>query len=261
MPLLLSQCLLLAAVVTCTAPHKITLRSCDTMSMLSSCLSCTSLCRPCRLLLILAAEHQGHVQVSADAMLDIQVKRIHEYKRQLLNVLGIIHRYDAIRKMTPEQRKQVQYGQPSCVRLRSLQALQRLGLSGAEGPHAVQQEGCLCSQGPGTRLGLWCRCMHLHTPVKQTTKQAPCIRSACAMQVVPRVCVIGGKAAPGYEMAKRIIKLVTAVGVVINADVDIGDLLKVIFVPDYNVSLAETLIPGALPSPALACADFAVHGV
>ena len=58
------------------------------------------------------------------------------------------------------------------------------------------------------------------------------------------MCVIGGKAAPGYEMAKRIIKLVTAVGVVVNADPEVGDLLKVIFVPDYNVSLAETLIPG-----------------
>ena len=40
-------------------------------------------------------------------MLDIQVKRIHEYKRQLLNVLGIIHRYDAIRKMSPAERKEV----------------------------------------------------------------------------------------------------------------------------------------------------------
>lgn len=65
-------------------------------------------------------------------MFDIQVKRIHEYKRQLLNVLSIIHRYDQIKKMSPADRK----------------------------------------------------------------------------KVVPRVCVIGGKAAPGYEMAKRIIKLV-----------------------------------------------------
>ena len=67
------------------------------------------------------------------------------------------------------------------------------------------------------------------------------------MQVVPRTCVIGGKAAPGYEMAKRIIKLVSAVGTKVNEDPDIGDLLKVVFVPDYNVSLAEILVPGMLP--------------
>lgn len=62
--------------------------------------------------------------------------------------------------------------------------------------------------------------------------------------MVPRVCVIGGKAAPGYEMAKRIIKLITAVGVTVNNDPVTGDLLKVLFVPDYNVSLAEVIIPG-----------------
>jgi len=107
------------------------------------------------------------VKVSTNALFDIQVKRIHEYKRQLLNVLGIIHRYEAIKKMSPEQRK----------------------------------------------------------------------------KVVPRVCVIGGKAAPGYEMAKRIIKLVCAVGDKINGDPDVGDLLKLVFVPDYNVSTAEVLIP------------------
>ena len=64
-------------------------------------------------------------------------------------------------------------------------------------------------------------------------------------QVVPRVCVVGGKAAPGYEMAKRIIKLVGAVGTKINSDPDTGNLLKLVFVPDYNVSLAEVIIPGA----------------
>ena len=68
-------------------------------------------------------------------------------------------------------------------------------------------------------------------------------------QVVPRACVIGGKAAPGYEMAKRIIKLISAVGNKINSDPDIGDLLKLVFVPDYNVSLAEVIIPGMSPHP------------
>ena len=58
------------------------------------------------------------------------------------------------------------------------------------------------------------------------------------------MCVVGGKAAPGYEMAKRIIKLVGAVGTKINSDPAIGDLLKLVFVPDYNVSLAEVIIPG-----------------
>lgn len=66
--------------------------------------------------------------------------------------------------------------------------------------------------------------------------------------MVPRACVIGGKAAPGYEMAKRIIKLISAVGNKINSDPDIGDLLKLVFVPDYNVSLAEVIIPGMCPS-------------
>lgn len=73
------------------------------------------------------------------------------------------------------------------------------------------------------------------------------------LQVVPRVCVVGGKAAPGYEMAKRIIKLVGAVGTKINSDPAIGDLLKLVFVPDYNVSLAEVIIPGALALSWMSC--------
>ncbi|XP_020272772.1 glycogen phosphorylase 1-like isoform X2 [Asparagus officinalis] len=90
------------------------------------------------------------MKVSPDAMFDVQIKRIHEYKRQLLNILGIIHRYDCIKSMSQDDRR----------------------------------------------------------------------------KVVPRVCIIGGKAAPGYEMAKKIIKLCHAVGEVINSDPDIGDLLK-----------------------------------
>lgn len=75
------------------------------------------------------------------------------------------------------------------------------------------------------------------------SKQRLCI------QVVPRACVIGGKAAPGYERAKKIIKMVSAVSSKVNADPDVGDLLKVVFVPDYNVSLAEILIPGEQLQP------------
>lgn len=107
------------------------------------------------------------VKVSIDAMFDVQVKRIHEYKRQLLNVLAIIHRYDCIKNMKPEDRR----------------------------------------------------------------------------KVVPRVCILGGKAAPGYDMARRIIKLICSVGDVINNDPDIGNLLKLVFVPDYNVSVAEIIVP------------------
>lgn len=109
------------------------------------------------------------VEVPVNALFDVQVKRIHEYKRQLLNLLGIVHRYDSIKKMTPEERT----------------------------------------------------------------------------KVVPRVCVIGGKAAPGYEMAKRIIKLICAVSERINNDHEVEDLLKFVFVPDYNVSSAEYLIPAS----------------
>ncbi|XP_077212465.1 uncharacterized protein LOC143847500 [Tasmannia lanceolata] len=114
-------------------------------------------------------EAMSGLKVSPDAMFDVQVKRIHEYKRQLLNLLGIIHRYDCIKNMKESDRR----------------------------------------------------------------------------KVVPRVCIIGGKAAPGYEIAKKIIKLCHAVGEKINNDPDVGDLLKVVFIPDYNVSVAELVIPGS----------------
>ena len=88
-----------------------------------------------------------------------------------------------------------------------------------------------------------CPVLVLHSSLQGD--RPPCPR-VCNLQQVPRVCVVGGKAAPGYEMAKRIIKLVGAVGTKINSDPAIGDLLKLVFVPDYNVSLAEVIIPGAL---------------
>ncbi|MCD7450255.1 hypothetical protein HAX54_004700 [Datura stramonium] len=124
------------------------------------------------------------VKVSLDAMFDVQIKRIHEYKRQLLNILGIIHRYDCIKNMDESDKR----------------------------------------------------------------------------RVVPRVCIIGGKAAPGYEVAKKIIKLCHAVADKVNNDPDVGDLLKVVFIPDYNVSVAELVIPGSDLSQHLSTAGHEASG-
>lgn len=109
------------------------------------------------------------VKVNPRALFDIQVKRIHEYKRQQLNIFGVIHRYLTIKSLSAQERA----------------------------------------------------------------------------ELVPRVAIFGGKAAPGYWMAKTIIHLICSVGEVINKDKDVGDLLKVIFIEDYNVSKAEIITPAS----------------
>ncbi len=106
------------------------------------------------------------VTVDPSSLFDVQVKRIHEYKRQLLNVLQVVARYQAMLAGRPED---------------------------------------------------W----------------------------VPRTVLFAGKAASGYVTAKSIIRLIHDVGQVINADERLGGRLKVVFLPNYGVSLAETIIPGA----------------
>jgi starch phosphorylase len=109
---------------------------------------------------------QTGIQVDPHSVFDIMVKRIHEYKRQHLNVLHIISLYQRI-KADPQT------------------------------------------------------------------------------NVVPRTFIFGGKAAPGYDMAKRIIKLIHAVGEVVNADPDVKDRLKVAFIPDLSVKNGQVIYPAA----------------
>ncbi len=121
------------------------------------------------------------VTVSVDAMFDVQVKRIHEYKRQLLNLVHVVMRYQQL----------------------------------LENPSA----------------------------------KAPA-----------RVVMFAGKAAPGYHMAKAIIKLINNVAHVINNDARIGDRLKVCFLPDYDVSLAQEIMPAADLSEQISTAGMEASG-
>lgn len=129
-------------------------------------------------------EKTGYI-VNPDAMFDVQVKRIHEYKRQLLNIMGIVYRYKKMKEMSHEERK---------------------------------------------------------------------------ASFAPRVCIFGGKAFATYVQAKRIVKFITDVGATVNHDPEIGDLLKVVFVPDYNVSVAEMLIPGSELSQHISTAGMEASG-
>ena len=109
-------------------------------------------------------EESTGVKFDVDMMFDVQVKRIHEYKRQLLNILHVIGLYDRIRK-------------------------------------------------------------------------------GDTADITPRCVLIGGKAAPGYAMAKEIIKLINNVADTINLDTNVSKYLKVAFVPNYNVSAMEIICP------------------
>ena len=132
-------------------------------------------------LLIDYVDKELNIKINAESIFDVQIKRFHEYKRQLLNVVHVITLYNRI-------------------------------------------------------------------------KDNPNIK------MVPRTVIFGGKAAPAYQMAKLIIKLINSVGEIVNNDKDVSDKLKVIFIKNYSVTLAEKIIPASELSEQISMAGLEASG-